>query len=389
MHIITYATHEERYLPLLKQSCPDLVILGMGETWNGFQDKVWATVEYCKQHPHEIICFIDGFDSIVLHNDLLARYETFDSPLVMSHAGLTQSVPSKYIQDKLFGKCNEERLNSGMYIGTSEAIVSFWENYDGGDDQHYATQTCKHMDMKIDTDHLLFYNYSPNDTIVVKHGQLYVNDTQPCVISCPAGGNINTYLIQLGYNPPAIVYNWTYRLRTYMKTFLPEVIFLAAIVATFACVSFPLSLAIAFLLFTTFIEYELHLKHYSVSPLYKGAALCIDCFHMFVVMCVFYLLFNLQCSLKKLILLDTLYLTIVVLFLHYKRCILAILQNKFMQQDVSWTGPFERILYFCSPNRQYIKPGNQNMENWMNGNKFTAALIVALNLYCLYKMHKN
>jgi hypothetical protein len=45
MHIITYATHEERYLPLLKQSC-DLVVLGMGKSWNGFQDKVWATVEY-------------------------------------------------------------------------------------------------------------------------------------------------------------------------------------------------------------------------------------------------------------------------------------------------------------------------------------------------------
>ena len=132
MHIITYATHEERYLPLLKQSC-DLVVLGMGKPWNGFQDKVWATVEYCKQHPHEIICFVDGFDSIVLQpNEILSRYESFDSPLVMSHAGLTQTVPSKYIQDKLFGKCKEERLNSGMFIGTAESIVSFWENFGGG-----------------------------------------------------------------------------------------------------------------------------------------------------------------------------------------------------------------------------------------------------------------
>jgi hypothetical protein len=389
MHIITYATHEERYLPLLKQSCPDLVILGMGNPWNGFQDKVWATVNYCKQHPGEIICFIDGFDSIVLHNELLSRYESFQTPLVMSHAGLTQTVPSKYIQDKLFGKCKEVRLNSGMYIGTSESIISFWENYDGGDDQQYATQTCKHVNMKIDTDHLLFYNYSPNDNIVVKHGQLFVNEVDPCVISCPAHGSINPYLIKLGYKPPDIHYNWKYRLRMYMKSFLPEVLLLVAIVTTFACVSFPLSLIIAFLMFTTFVEYELHLKHYSVSPFYKSVALCIDCFHMFVVLCVFYLLFNLQCSLKKLIILDALYLTIVTLFLHYKRCILSILQNKFMQQEVSWTGPFERVFYFIRPERQYVKPGNQNTDNWMNGNKYTAALIVVLNLYCLYKMHKN
>ena len=350
---------------------------------------VWATVNYCKQHPGEIICFIDGFDSIVLHNDLLSTYESFQTPLVMSHAANHKSVGVKYIQDKLFGKCNNDRLNSGMYIGTSEAIISFWENYQGENDQQYATYTCKHVNMKIDTDHLLFYNYSPDDTIQVRHGQLYVNDTQPCVISCPGNASINPYLTELGYNPPDIHYNWNYRFRMYMKTFLPEVLFIVAIVTTFACVSFPLSLAISCLMFTTFIEYELHIKHYAVSPLYKCAALCIDGFHMFVVLCVFYLLFNLQCSLKKLIILDALYLTIVTLFLHYKRCILSILQNKFMQQDVSWTGPFERIFYFIRPERQYVKPSNQNTENWMNGNKYTAALIVALNLYCLYKMHKN
>ena len=85
-------------------------------------------------------------------------------------------------------------------------------------------------------------------------------------------------------------------------------------VATFAYFTFPLSLVISFLLFSTFVEYELHLKHYSISPFYKGIALCIDCFHMFIVTCVMFLLFNLQCSLKKLILLDTLYLIIVMLF---------------------------------------------------------------------------
>ena len=391
MHIITYATHEERYLPLLKQSCPDLVILGMGKPWNGFQDKVWATVEYCKQHPHEIICFIDGFDSIVLHDELLARYETFDTPLVMSHAGLTQTVLSKYIQDKLFGKCNEERLNSGMYIGTSESIISFWEEYNGGDDQWYATQTCKRVDMKIDTEHLLFYNYSPNDTIQVRHGQLYVNDVTPCVISCPAGGNINPYLRQLGYKPPEIHYNWTYRLRTYMKTFLPEIILVCLLVAAFAYFTFPLSLAITFLLFTTFIEYELHIKHYSVSPWNAFCYLCLDCIHVFTVVVIIYLLFNLQCSLKKLVLLNTIYLIMVVLFYYFKRCILTIYQNKLIDSDVGWTGPFDRILYFFNPEKQYTTKhtSNEYTNRWMEGNKKTAILIIALNLYCLYKMHKN
>ena len=45
MKIITYATHEERYFSILKESCPDIVVLGHGKKWNGFKDKVLATVE--------------------------------------------------------------------------------------------------------------------------------------------------------------------------------------------------------------------------------------------------------------------------------------------------------------------------------------------------------
>jgi hypothetical protein len=383
MHIITYATHEERYLPLLKQSCPDLVILGMGEKWNGFQDKVWATVNYCKEHPHEIICFIDGFDSIVLDNEILSRYESFDSPLVMSHAANHKSVGVKYIQDKMFGKCNEERLNSGMYIGTSEAIISFWENYDGGDDQQYATQTCKDIDMKIDTEHLLFYNYSPDDTIQVRHGQLYVNDTQPCVISCPGNASINPYLTELGYTPPDIKYDWTYRFRTYLKHFLPEILLVTIILATLFYVSFPLSIAMSFLLFTTFLEYELHIKHYPISPFLKFICVLIDVVHMAFFLLVLYFIFSSGCNLKKIILLDTMYLIVVLSFFHFKRCIIAIVQNKIIQKTVAWTGPFDRINYFLKPEKQYISTGTT--KGWIEANKSTCLMIILANIYCLFK----
>jgi len=309
----------------------------------------------------------------------------------MSHAGLTQTVPSKYFQDKLFGKCKEERLNSGMFIGTAEAIVSFWENFGGGDDQQYATQTCKHTDMKIDTEHLLFYNYSPADTIIVKNNQLYVNNAEPCVISCPAHGNINPYLKQLGYNPPDIQHNYTYRLKTYMKSFLPEILLVLLMGSAFAYFTFPLSLAITFLLFTTFIEYELNVKHYPISLWNAFFYLCLDSIHVFTVVVIIYLLFNLQCSLKKLVLLNTIYLIIVLFFYYFKRCIITIYQNKLIDTDIGWTGPFDRILYFFNPEKQYTTKhtSKEYTNRWMEGNKKTAILIIALNLYCLYKMHKN
>jgi len=384
MHIITYATHEERYLPLLKKSCPDLVVLGMGKPWNGFQDKVYATIQYCKEHPNEIICFIDGFDSVIVSQDILDKYESFHSPLVMSHGAHKRSVTVKYIQDKMFGKCNNQRLNSGMYIGTSEAIVSFWEDFQGGDDQHFATQKCKTVDMKIDVNHEIFYNYSPDDTIQVKHGQLYVNKVPTCVISCPGNTSINPYLTQLGYNPPEIKYDWNYRIRSYMNHFLPEAILVCLMGLAFMYFTFPFSLAVSFLLFTTFLEYELHVKHYPISAFYKLVCLSMDVIHMLVFLVVVYFILTARCNLKKLVLLDTIYLIVILLFFHFKRCILTILQNKLTKKNVAWTGPFQRITYFFNADQQYVEPPG-TMDGWINGNKNTCLMIILVNLYCLFK----
>ena len=55
--------------------------------------------------------------------------------------------------------------DSKELIGTSESIVSFWEDFKG-DVKQYAAQ----KSMKIDTKHKLFYN----------NGSLYA----PCVIRC-------------------------------------------------------------------------------------------------------------------------------------------------------------------------------------------------------------
>jgi len=384
MHVITYATHEERYLPLLKKSCPDLVVLGMGKKWNGFQDKVFATVNYCKEHPNEIICFVDGFDSVVLSQDILTKYESFHCPLVMSHGAHKRDVSVKYIQDKMFGKCTNQRLNSGMYIGTSEAIVSFWEDFQGGDDQQYATQKCNTVDMKIDADHLIFYNYSPDDTIVVKHGQLYVNDKPTCVISCPGNTSINPYLKELGYNPPEIKYDWTYRIRTYMKHFLPETLVLLLMIASFFYFTFPLSLVISFLLFTTFLEYELNIKHYPISPFHKFICLWLDVVHMVIFVMIIYLILSTRCNLKKLVILDTIYLIVILCFFHFKRCILTLIQNKLIQKNIAWTGPFQRITYFFEPDQQYVQPAG-TMKGWTEGNKNTCLMIILVNLYCLFK----
>ena len=377
MYIITYATHSERYFPMLKESCPDLVVLGYGKKWNGPGDKVLATLEFCKQHPDSIICFVDGFDSVVVSkDDILQKYKSLQTPLVMSRAAEKSGI-HKYAQDKLFGKCKNTRINSGMFIGTSDSILAFWKDYQG-DDQTYATQQCRNFNMKIDVNHDIFYNYSPSDDIVVRENRIYVNNKATCVISGPG---INPYLKQLGYSPPDIPYTFNYGI----KTFLPEIIVFLAACACFCFFPFKWSVGVSVLLFTSLMEYELHIKHYPITMFYKIICLQLDILHVTIFLALVYLMLNVECNVKKLIFLNTLYLMLVLFFFYYKRCILTIFQNKLVNKQVGWTAPIDRIVYFFQ-DKQYINNNPEHMISWANGNKITCLLVICLNIYCFTQL---
>lgn len=383
MYIITYATHTERYLTTLKESCPDLIVLGNGKKWNGLGDKVLATLEFCRQHPDDIICFVDGFDSVILSSkdEILQKYKSLQTPLVMSHA-IKKGVLQKYMQDKLFGKCKNARLNSGMFIGTSESIIAFWKDYQGGDDQIYATQQCKKFDMKIDVNHDIFYNYSSYDDIVVKNDRLYVNGKTTCVISCLGNSSINPYLKQLGYSPPEITFNFKYRINTYLKDFLPEMVVFLFVCICFCTFSFPAAMVVSVLLFTTLVEYELNIKHYPISMFYKIICLQVDLLHVVVWLTFVYLMLNFTCNMKKLVLLNTFYLIVVLCFYFFKRCILTIIPNELTNTNFVWTTPDKRLRYFFDLDKQYLNGKKDDTNLWMDLNKLACFTIICLNLYC-------
>jgi hypothetical protein len=77
------------------------------------------------------------------------------------------------------------------------------------------------------------------------------------------------------------------------------------------------------------------------------------------------------------------YLIVVLSFFHFKRCIIAIVQNKIIQKTVAWTGPFDRINYFLKPEKQYISTGTT--KGWIEANKSTCLMIILANIYCLFK----
>ena len=73
MKLVTVATHSERYFPYLKLSAEkyghDLVVLGWGKKWEGYTWKLLLMKEYLRGvADNELVCFIDGFDVIVLQS---------------------------------------------------------------------------------------------------------------------------------------------------------------------------------------------------------------------------------------------------------------------------------------------------------------------------------
>ncbi|CXI36082.1 procollagen lysine 5-dioxygenase, putative [Plasmodium berghei] len=81
LHVLTFATHEQGYFKTLQESCKklniDLIVLGMGNKWEGFISKLINVKEYLKKcNDKDIILFVDGFDTIFIQpsNVIIERY---------------------------------------------------------------------------------------------------------------------------------------------------------------------------------------------------------------------------------------------------------------------------------------------------------------------------
>jgi hypothetical protein len=396
--IVTYATHERGYFKTLKQSCPDIVVLGMGTQWQGFRDKVNGVMEFCRSRPpNDIVCFVDGFDSVVLDASTLCdKFKAFDADLVFSHDSTTASFATKYIQDKLFGKCQDQRLNSGMYVGYTHAICTFWEGMQSGqDDQTFATHQCRtaHHNLAIDASRTLFYNYSAADDIRIVERRLTVDHHTPCVISGPNHKNMNHILAPLGYTDlPDIQVDVRYRIRTYIGAFAPEIVGILLVVGVLGRYGVHWRTVVASVLFLVEIgHYELYIKHLDASPWFKALYLVLDVFHMGIISLVLYLLTNYTCDLRKLLFLNVLYGCILIQFFILRQCCISMLENWVLGIDAStrYMGLGQRIQYLYDIHKEYVPDKGDNASAWMRGNILPLTGVILLNLHCLYKMTRN
>jgi hypothetical protein len=400
LYIVTYATHSERYFDILKQSYPNIIVLGFGTKWNGFYDKVKATVDFCKdKNDDDLILFVDGFDSVVLHtDDIINKYKSFNVPIVMSLDINTKStsILSKYKHDVIFNTCNSLSLNSGLYIGTPKAIIYFWQNIKpGDDDQIYATKQCNNLGdnfIKIDTENKLFFNYFKPDNIQLNYEsqsnirKLKIGKEFPNIISAPAYGNINDILVNLGYNniSKKIIDDNEKKIhfekRFYFnKNFrLDFIIFLFIILIMYFIPNKINGLFISILLFYELLHYQLFIKHINKKFIIKIIYLLIDLFELFIIYTIFDLIINNRnkCNKQKLLLLNIYSFFIIIIYFIFKKDIFSIIKEYFLdiKDNVSF---IDQNYYLLGYNSSYIN------KNKKNSNIIFLLVILCINLYCL------
>lgn len=237
VRLVTVATENKGYFPVLKHSCrrhgAKLDVLGWKKHWIGFAQKYDWMAEYLETvcSPNDIVCFVDGYD-VVMFQPLSKVEEIFlkaakgrkDRILVASDMPIDNNdVPCIiriYLKYK-FGTCYGKSLNSGTYVGYAFFLlymiksirqsVNKW--HAGLDDQFLMTQFCQICDPDVfiidKTGNFAVvrdwnYNNSVKEFGKDVNGNLTYTSLEktvtPCFVHAVGKSNMDEILIWFDYN---------------------------------------------------------------------------------------------------------------------------------------------------------------------------------------------
>ena len=233
LYIVTVATDPDYYFPYLQESCKkngkELVVLGYGQKWKGFNWKFTLMLNYLKTlKKNDIVCFVDGYDVVCirnlneLKNVFLQAKKKYNCKIIVGEDKVkVNDIFSFFVNicgKNFYSQCNNESLNSGTYIGYVEDLIDIINKIynlnpvDNADDQILLTKYCKlnpydfHVDKKCEffltlvspgqeIDKELVFIKNNNNKIIVTY-----NNNAPFFIHGPGETFLDNVIIKMGYN---------------------------------------------------------------------------------------------------------------------------------------------------------------------------------------------
>uniref|UniRef100_A0A6C0B823 PLOD1-3-like GT domain-containing protein n=1 Tax=viral metagenome TaxID=1070528 RepID=A0A6C0B823_9ZZZZ len=224
LHIVTVVNESKYYFPYLVESCKrngkELEVLGLGETWTGFNFKYKKMADYLKTLPEtDIVCFVDGFD-VICTRDLIEIKEIFlklkaetDCKMIVGDDKLVITEFLHFFSSLYFGNCNGEYLNSGTYIGyvkdLSEILNKILKanSSDDADDQRIMIEYCNRYpgEIYLDKNNKLFlalaYPGLELDSLFrINEDLVSYNNENPFFVHAMGGGYLENTIRKLGYS---------------------------------------------------------------------------------------------------------------------------------------------------------------------------------------------
>ena len=225
LHVVTVATHAERYFSVLQESCHrhniNIIVLGWDEKYTGHFMKDALVYKYItgpQVEENDIVCFVDGFDSVVLA-DSYAIENTFKKlrvPILVSADRIKwyKNPLMWYLYYRVFGN---QRLNTGMYIGYAYALQASLQLCIAAEYSTRGHTSNQKIWNEVHKRVPKLFELDENSKVFLNYWTFFgtcVPSTLPCVMSCPANGNMNCFLRKLGY---ANIPKRTFTIKTFLK----------------------------------------------------------------------------------------------------------------------------------------------------------------------------
>ena len=270
LHILTVATHSERYLPVLdkqvKDSNLELQKLGMGKDYKGHFMKDLEVMEYVKKiNKDDLIVFVDGFDSLMLSSqeEILKKFESFNCDLLLSveNVGMLS-----FIHDTVFEKVRGKYINTGLYMGKAGFILSFLEEIYADDSYNKKSNQkswCSHLfklitekrfdniALDVNSDIFLNHSFTTSNCIEMNSKRIILNgESKPCFIQGNGCEDMNYIIDDLGYSAQNVHTDtflqdkMKYNINAVFKTYSPILSFYIYVVILFVIIIIYLSFSI-------------------------------------------------------------------------------------------------------------------------------------------------
>ena len=143
-----------------------------------------------------------------------------------------------------------------------------------------------------------------------------------------------------------------------------------------------------------YVEYNAFLKNQNIDDYNTIMYLISDYLHVCIFLSVLFLLaitVRLKCNLTYLFMLNIFALSTILLFFHFKSCILSLLMYKIINVKY-WVNPIDRLTYFFGLDKKYnIEYRNTtsiDVNTWMNGQYLFFISLLGINLYYFIKKQR-